>query len=227
MLASAASAQQAYLTSDGPVTLTGTETGSATNRLTGFKTFFECPGTTYTGHTYNKTPHVPLDKHSTTATITPHYGADDPTGKGCVVSALKFPVTVDMNECDYVFHLGETTPAPAVDEYEMATTIDCPTGKHIVFTFTVSGKPCTITITEKEGANDTYNGLDAKDTTNGTIDIAGEITGIEAHAVGTACIETGTQNMALKQDVTVKGLNELGEETKIGISELGDETGCV
>ena len=217
--ASAASAQQAYVTSDGPVLLKGKETGAKTNRLTAFGTFVECPGSTYVGGKLNTTPEEPLSHElngaETTATIVPTY-------TNCVSTALKLKSTVDMEGCDYVFHLQETN---GTDSYAVTATVNCPTGNHIKVTVPVTG--CVITITEKEGAypEDSYQGLSLIDTTNGELDITGTIEGITAHA-GAGCPGAGTttEEAKLDLDITVTGENENGEATEIGVSELGDPT---
>ncbi|HET8862857.1 MAG TPA: hypothetical protein VFM94_06380 [Solirubrobacterales bacterium] len=103
IVASAASAQQGKLTSDGPVTLTGSPTG--TPDLSDF-TFFgssnsECPLYTYTGHKYNVTPHELIPSGATAITLSVSYG------KFCNVGGA--PMTADMNGCDFVLDIEGTT----------------------------------------------------------------------------------------------------------------------
>ena len=69
--ASTASAQQGTLTSDGPVTLTATETGVGQNWFEAFAAKIECPGSTFTGHKVATTPHTPISSGATEATLTP------------------------------------------------------------------------------------------------------------------------------------------------------------
>jgi len=211
--------EQAFLTSDGPVTLTGTETGGgANNRLTAFGTFTECPGTTYTGHKYNVTPHEFLEAHSTTVTITPNY-------VNCVSSALKLKTTVDMNGCDYVFHLGKTT-SPS-DVAPITATVVCPAGKHIEVT--IPGIACTITITENAAG---YAGLSVTDTTQGAgkndVDITGTINTIEADSnAGCPVPNATTKTASLIQDVTVVGHNKALGFTEIGLSDEKESTSTI
>ncbi|HEY8815882.1 MAG TPA: hypothetical protein VIP57_12360 [Candidatus Dormibacteraeota bacterium] len=220
MVASAASAAQAYITSDGPFKLTASETGTETNRWKMFGTFTECPGTTYTGGKLNTTPEEVLSHElaETTVTIVPKY-------VNCVATALKLKAEIDMEGCDYVFHLGETTGV--ADTYGVRFTIKCPAGKHIKKTIPAIG--CTITITERTGAfpEDSYTGLTAKDTTApaNDLDITGIVTGIEAHA-GPGCPGAGTTTKTgeLGLDLTVNGENKNNESTGIGISEFGEST---
>lgn len=213
--ASAASAQQAYLTSDGPVTLIGEEVGEENeNRLTSFGNFTQCPGSTYTGHAVDVTPHESLPPHSTAVTITPHY-------VNCEATGLGFPTTVNMNGCDYVFDLGETTESPD-DTYGILSTVDCPENSHIVVTSSIFGSHCTVTITEDPNG---YEGLDVTDNTDGTVTVSGTIEGIEAHRKGGfGCSEETTNTGELHQNVLVEGQNEEGGPTTLHLSELGDET---
>jgi len=237
VVASAASAQNGRLTSTGPVTLIGTETGGAeANQLSafGFKTSCHLEAisaaekatvsphkkTTYTGHKYNVTPHVAIPSGAETITITPHY-------VGCTTSG--FPTTVNMNGCDYVFHL---TPTSGVDKYAVDATVDCPTGQHIEITVYANAaehtanKPfCHVKILEKEGAfpGDTYTGLSATDNTNGTGTISGEVTGITAEKTSTSILCGSSEENAtgsLKQDVLIEGRNAENKATSISLSHL-------
>jgi len=211
-----------------PFTLTGTETGSATNRLTAFKSFVECPGSTYTGHavlTHAETTagkkHQLLTTNAETVTITPHYAT------ACYSTALKFPTTVTMNGCDYVFHLQETTGVG--DTYGILATLECPTGKtpevevyKIGSTHESANLKCTITVDPNaEG----YKGLHATDTTNDHIDISGTIEGIKTtEEVGPAggCLsaETTDLNGKLDVDITVDAHDEEGKTLGVGITHL-------
>lgn len=225
--ASAASAEtgQGTLTSDGPVTLHGVHTGEeSANALTAFGGETRCPNATYTGHRYNVTPHEPIPVPAKTITITPHYGH---------CTSLGFPSTVDMEGCDYVFHIKGTSTPLVSDKYNVDATVDCPPGKHITLTIyssvhnhTVTNKPfCHITITEKEGTypSDAYSGLVATDTTNGTGDITGTVSNITAHKKSPTgsilCPEETTNTAALKQDVTISGKNAAGGATSISLSD--------
>ncbi len=179
--ATAASAANGTLTSDGPVTLTGTqvETTEKTNDLTALGSYTICPKSTYHGHKYNVTPHVLIPSGAETVTITPTY-------VNCTSSVLKLATTVKMNECDYVFHLQETTGA--ADTYGILATVVCPVGKHIEVTIGSGANDCTITITENAAG---YKGLDVTDQTNGHLLIKGTIENITVDAVGNTCPEKG------------------------------------
>jgi hypothetical protein len=177
LAASAASAQNGIFTSDGPVTLIGTQTGGVNeNAWTFFGKVDTCANATYTGHKVNVTPHEPIPNGATEITITPHYGT-------CVINTGAFPTTTDMNGCDYDLKLTETTPT-VTDSYFVDFKVTCPVGKHIVTTLftnaaghTANSPFCHITITENLAG---YTGLKAVDTTNGTIDLTGTIEGVEA-----------------------------------------------
>ncbi len=210
MLASAASAQNGIVTSDGPFTLKGVNrAGSeeAANSLKAFGITLTCPNAAYTGHKVNVTPHEKIANNSSSATITPAYGTCNITG------GLKG--TVDMNGCDYVFDLGATTAV--ADQYKVTSTVVCPAGKHIVVTlftnptFHAENKPfCHLTITEVSS----YDGLLLKDNTStpNSFALTGEIPNIEVDKEqisgtsvdpGILCLKENTKTAALKIDVTV------------------------
>jgi hypothetical protein len=85
------------------------------NSLTAFGGEVQCPNVVCTGHEEGSvTKGVPSGASS--ATITPHY-------KTC--TAFGAPATVDMNGCDYVFHLKETTVhESATDVYRITATVE-------------------------------------------------------------------------------------------------------
>jgi hypothetical protein len=222
VIASAASAQVGTLTSTGPVTLIGVNTGEASaNQLSAFAGTTQCPNVKYTGHKYNVTPHTFIPNDVSTFTLTPHYGVC--TSK---IGAASFPTTVDMNGCDYVFHLEGTTPG--VDTYTVRATVVCEATKHIVITIyataakhTANEPFCNLTITENAAG---YLGLHATDLTNGKGAITKEIGGISVDKKSPTgsilCPEETTNTATLAQDVTVEGKNEGGTATTISLSHL-------
>lgn len=222
VVASAASAQQGFLTSDGAVTLKGveTETEGGTNALTAFGLTVKCPGSTYTGHEFNVTPHKPVPSGATKITITPHY-------KICNVTPGNFPATVDMNGCDYDATLGATTEAtPTKDTYGVTYDITCPVGQEITLTiFTTAAKHtenkpfCKVHVA---GQNN-LNGGHATDTTNGHIDLTGTVEGIKLTKTNAGedpllCPAQSTEAGKFDIDATVSGVNGAGGSTPISIS---------
>jgi hypothetical protein len=225
VVASAASAQtNGKLTSTGPVTLHGTQTGtygSGANAMTTFGNVVECEKAFYTGHKYNVTPHTLIPSGESTFTVTPHYGVCTTLSSG-----IRFTTTVDMNGCDYDFHLLETTPAGTSHTYGVRTFVTCPVGKHIQLTqfssaanHTAGTSFCTTTIEENPAG---YLGLHATDTTNGTIDISGTIKGIKKHRhspTGSFLCPTATTEVGeLHLDIAVTGKNASGQTTAISLS---------
>lgn len=212
VMASAASAQQAYLTADTALAgIDGKDIGAASaNRLTAFSTYTQCSEVNYSGSILGES-----SDHGTTATAIPDY-------KGCKSSALGFGTTVAMNDCHYIFHLGETTGEG--DTYGVQSTLICEGEGNPEVTINVFGSHCTITITPSEAG---YSGLHATDTTEGDIVLNGTVEGIKAHATGN-CPETGTtENAKLDTNVTVTGDPEVGEGAELGISELGHSTAFI
>jgi hypothetical protein len=215
--ASAASAQNGVLTSDGPVTLRATQTGEASaNSYTAFGLQSYCPEATGVGHEYNTTPHEFIESGSSTATMSP-------SNVGRCLGGGVFPATVDMNGCDGVYHIEETV---GEDEYATREQLICPEGNHINLTlFSSESKHlesnpfCITTVTENEEG---YSGLVAQDTTNGYIDVTGTIEGILIHRespTGSILCTTGTtESGVIHVDGTGEGLNEKGRSTAVSLS---------
>jgi hypothetical protein len=222
--ASAASAaEQGKLTASESVTLTGTETGAGANFLEipilGTTT---CPGSTYTGHKYNVTPHERIPSGETTATITPHYATI------CTTSTLlgNRPTTVTMNGCDYVFHIGNTTPAGnANGTYGVTADLKCPTAAtrvevHVYKSGSTahldSESVCTIKFGET--GNQGLVGLHLTNTAT-DFDITGEITGASYTREGSLCGSGSGANAKLGVDATVKGHNAAGQNINVNITD--------
>jgi hypothetical protein len=226
--ASAASAAQGWLTSDGPVTLVATETGAAgSNQITAFSVGDECPGSTYNGHKYNVTPHEEIPTHATTVTLTPEYNQPN-----CRLNGLTLKVTLTLNGCDYVLHLGETNGT--ADTYNVTYDIVCPGPSVITTRMWTAGEShtnppvCVIHVPPQTG----FAGGVAKDTTNGTIDLTGTVKGISATETASAShpflCPGGTTTIAkIDIDVNVIGKNAFNEATEIGLSEEGETTSHV
>lgn len=218
-MSAAGASAQGVLTSDGPVTLHGTENAAGVNALTAFGGETRCPETTYTGKktlslqdTSDGVEHGPITSGDTSATIIPHY-------KGCftVSGGSTFSTTVDMNGCDYDFELGGTVNNEA-NTYDVKAFVTCPEGAHIQVTqFSGSShgfRVCSVTIEHNETG---YDGLHATDTTNGKIDVEGSVEGIKASRGG-LCGSATDENAVLHQDITIEGRNEGGATTTIGLS---------
>jgi hypothetical protein len=215
----ASSAWAGKLTSDGPVTLTGTLTGKENaNVFIGFGGETTCSKATYTGHKYNVTPHVFIPSGESSITLTPNYGVCKYTN-----GPTTFIATVDMNGCDYALHLEEQV---GLFEFKTKTTIVCPTGQHITMTlFTTAGEHtagksfCHFTITEKAAG---YTGLIATDTANGKVDLTGTVEGISADKKSPGgsilCVEEMTANAKISLDMTFEGKNEKGVATPVELS---------
>lgn len=218
-------AQQGSLTSDGPVTLRMTE-GKADpneNTLTAFGREVECLDSYYTGHKYNITPHEPIPSGSTQFTVTPHYNQP-----ACFTYPKEMPATVDVNGCDYVFRIGETTP-PGNNEgtYGLTTDIICPEGQEIVITLFTSGIKhkeekafCAFYIKQQLA----LKGAHATDTKNGHIDVRGTVEGVHVTSKNLGedpflCQNQTTTTGKFDINVTVEGRSGGGGTTKVSISD--------
>lgn len=218
LTASAASAQ-GKLTSDGPVTLHGKETGAVgANSLTSFGNSTTCPPTTYTGHnvltpqqTVEGAKHGYISVPATALTITPHYS-------GCTTSSPlgPLPTTVDMTGCDYDFHIGARV---GPNTYKVKATVICPEGANIKVTvFLDAGHTqlaCTSTITQNPAG---YDGLHLVNTPNKKVSVIGTIEGIEAHRSGEFCAPETKKDGILHIDAVFEGRDVNGNTTPISIS---------
>lgn len=213
VVASAASAQQGVLTSDGPVTLDMTETGVGQNATTMFGEKIECVGTTYTGHQYNVTPHMPIPMPTTLFTVTPHYN-----NANCTAFPGPRKATITMNGCDFVFHIGNTV---GVDRYGLSSDIVCPAGqkieKHVYVGPADEGMSwCTYTIGSQFG----LPGARVTTTTNGAndLDIVGAFENIHVEKHGMC--GAGTTNFGKWDvDLTVTGTGPGGMATPITVTD--------
>jgi hypothetical protein len=232
VIASAASAQNALITSDGPVTLTAEETGTEANRFTAFGAFFECPGSKYTGHLVTTEAQTGGKKHSeiaigknlipvsgTTATITPHYNQAT-----CQGPAGMKP-TVDMNGCDYVIHSGATIGGAT---YGATIDIVCPPSKSITVTLWFSSAAhisepnapkCIVHVPSQLGLKGAH--LTDTNLTDGHIELTGQIVGLTLTQTRNSILcpaTTETKEASLDLDITIKGHNSVGAATGISLS---------
>jgi len=224
-VAATAASAQGKLTSDGPVTLKGGEIVSGNDILKALGIEVKCPGSTVTAHAYNTTPHGLISSGATTLTVTPLYKQTDALGKiNCKAAGL--PTTVDMNGCDYVVHIGATTGV--ADTYSGTIDIVCPVGSEITLTvFTTEAddpsKPfCILHIKAQTG----LTGATAVDTTKGSIELKGTVTGIHVtrtnvskttHLVLCPDGTTTATGSFIVQDL-ITGVNSLGNATTIGLT---------
>jgi hypothetical protein len=243
--ASVASAQeQGKLTSTGPVTLTGTETGGVgLNTLTAFNATIACPGSIYTGHlvtTHKQTEENPTKKTlehknagigvdmlpsgSTAVTITPHYKEVNGEGKpNCDGLFPGTKSTIDMNGCDYVIHLlkttGDQTKGPT---YGAEFEVVCPPNNEIAITLGHGGtSPCVLQIPAQTAAEMTST-VHVTDTKNGAIDLLGTVEGITITQTRNSILcPAGTENDngIFHLDVSVTGHNAEGKPTTISLSD--------
>jgi hypothetical protein len=226
VVASSASAQK--LTSDGSVTLkadeTGVETDNALTSESGNKV--TCPGSSYTGHKYNVTPHALIPSGEKTLTVTPHYNQANHNCQVTAAFGIRYPATVHMSGCDYVMHLGATTGGVA-HTYGVTTDIVCSSGKEITITIYTNNADhdkeipfCVQHIPPQVNRP----GLHATDTTNGHVDLKGTITGLTVNQTTSPtghhflCPARHETNATFHLDVTGTGFNSLGGKTNISLS---------
>lgn len=217
--------EQGLLTSPTPVTLNAAETGepaSNANALTAFGAAIRCPGSTYTGHKYNVTPHDLILSGAVRITLTPHYKQEN-----CTAAAGIFRATVQTNGCDYVLRLGKTEPVENdEDTYAASTDIVCPPGKSIeVRVYTTEPKHdndepfCIAHVREQVG----LEGAHFTDTGTGLIDIEGTFEGVHAERTTLAdpvlCPTQTTSIAKFDIDLTIDARSAGGEPKALSISE--------
>ena len=230
-LAASAASAQGKLTSDGPVTLTGTETeptvankNALVNAILGR---VECPHSTFTGHKLTTTPHALLPSGSTIATVTPHY-ATKCTSQVPIIGAR--PATVTMNGCDFEIEVGATT---AANTYKTITDLVCPPHKVIelhIYKAGSVGHPaadtiCTYTFGDESPAtgaavNQNLTGAHLTNTpASDDVDLSGSITNIHDTHEGTLCGNGTSFNNTLNIDVTINGHNSAGGATGVTVTD--------
>lgn len=206
---SIASAQEARLTSDGPVTLIGeepAEAGEATVKFTAFGSVLTCAGSTLVGHEIGSNPPQPIPSGATAVTLTPHF-------KNCLMGSL--PATIDMNGCHYEVENGETGIAEG--EYTGLGSVVCPVGQKVQMTV-FSGashafRVCTIS-TSNAG---TVGGQITNTEASGDIDMTGSLVGIKSEKAG-LCGAATDENGTIHFNVTLKGVNAEGKSTAVALS---------
>jgi hypothetical protein len=217
VMASAASAQ-AKLTSTGPVTLIGKQTGAAAaNQLSAFGATWTCTTVTYTGHKTKSTttPKALIANGDTTATITPHYS-------GCSANTAigVKPVTVKMTSCDYTFTLGTYNPA-GLGSAPVTAHVECNVlGDQIHVEIYNDAAHTEVFCTVTFGVQTTTGGT-LSNTAGGLVDINGTFTAIAAKREGLCLLDgkgTNTATATLATDVSVEGKNAAGEKTNISVS---------
>jgi hypothetical protein len=223
VVASAASAStKGWLTSDGPVTLTGTDTVGEKSKLTGFENLeVACHGHYDIGTQNNPNSYDEFfDVSETTVTVLtvkPTYDPKTCTGK---IGATSAPVTVTMNECDYALHLGETKE-PGV--YKITADVECPDTKEIeVHAYSSTSHAttiCTVKVPEQTGLDGATASTAVDPEGNHTITLQGPITGITASKTGILCGGTAhTEKAELDIHAILSGFNEGEEPTDITIT---------
>ncbi len=210
MVASAASAQQGKLTSDGPFTLIGTEAATG-NKLVypGETDFVACEGSHFHAYKYNVTPHVGIPSGATTVTVIPTY-------TNCHAGLHR--VTVTMNGCDYVFHLGVTTGG-VTGTYGLTADLVCEAGHQVeVHVYLASNNSNTPICTFFFGSQSGLSGAHLTDSGSGTLTAKGTFTGIAASKSG-LCGSGSTSAAEYEVNVPLTGENEAEGATTASISE--------
>ncbi len=221
MSALAASAAQA-VTTDGEFTSDGkvTVTGHGAAELLTFEAGQKVTCTTH--HTImpeNVTPWGPIAVPVgglTTLTDQVHYS-------GCIaqVGAQSLPLTMTTNECDLLFHLGETTAPLNTGTYTLTPTVKCKNvGETIELHVYQQASHATSVCTYKIGEQNLNPGtLHSTNVAGGTIKVSGEVTGITMSRTGVLCGGTKHTSAAiLHANTTLTGKNEAGAATEISIS---------
>lgn len=226
VLAPTALAQQGKLTADGPVTLVGGEVpgaGILLNSQTGAFAVITCPGSTGTGHKYNATPHELVPNGSTTFTMTPHLSINC---KAHIPILGTRPVTVTLNGCDFVGHIGETTGQQPKEggTFAVSASLVCPAGKvmetHIYKSGMSHADADSICTTKVPPQGPFSSGAHLTSTSAlGILDIKGTFTGIHTENSGTLCGTGTVSNSQLHFETTIEGRSLDGLPTPIMVTD--------
>ncbi len=197
------------LTSDGPVKLSGVDSGEKAT-FTGFGLSATCNGG-YDIGLENQTPHVFFDPSIifvATFTVTPQYTS-------CVnkMGEVQQPGTVTMNGCDYLVHV-----ANGAETWDVV----CPGGQQIEMHSYTNASHTTSICTVKVPAQSGIAGGSHENVKEGGVEkvvVKGPLTGIKATKSGILCggsSETTTASMDIR--AVVSGVNEKGGATGISIT---------
>ncbi len=197
--AATASAQtEGMIKANENVTLTGSEIteAGAPNAFTAYGGTIECTDH-YTGHntlttaqTQAGSKHQLLTSGEKSVTVTPHY--------------TNCNLPVDRKGCDYDFYDFTTVSAGT---YSFKTDIVCPTGVAGIQIGTI----CPTTVPPQKG----LTGAHATNEAGGHIRIKGVIKGITAN---NTCLGH-TKTAELHTNVTIIGLNSIGKQIEVSISD--------
>jgi hypothetical protein len=206
--ASGASAQtQGHLTTThgGAVTLIAEENVGTVNALTSFGESVKCPGSFYTGHKVDVTPHEPVPNGATEITLTPHYNQTE-----CETSG-GLDLTIEMHSCDYDLIVGGTTAPLGTGTYSLSAKITCSTpgdkihlGVWGAGTSHTEGRLCTIEV----GAQGPLTGPHITNNANETLTASGSFTGITLTRHGLCLLDgkgTTTNTGQFHLNATVEG----------------------
>jgi hypothetical protein len=149
-----------------------------------------------------------VPNNASAATITAHWGT---------CTAFGAPSTIDMNGCDYVLELKETTTHEGLfgDFYKVTTKVEgCTAGKNPVVTVfgsaakhTANEPFCEVELTPE--TDPTKQNLVLRDTTDGHLDFTGTVEEQAAHKRSPTgsilCPTETTTTSILHVDLTIKG----------------------
>jgi hypothetical protein len=209
--ASAASAEsQGTLTSDGLVSLTGTDS-------TLFQITFNANQRYYCDTHYlignvDTTPHQPLSTPEKTFTIVPEFSDCEAVLNG----QPETPATFTMNGCDFVLGIGKGESGV----YGTTLQLACPTGKEIEFHMYSSEAHTTTICTFKLSAQSGITGATVSNSGEESVTLNGTFSGIHETRTGILCGGSSTSNsVQLDIDALITGYNEAEEPTAISLTE--------
>ncbi len=214
--------EQGTLTSDGPVTLDGTELAGKTNALTAFGARTECPGSRITGNkTLTEAQTEAGKKHERISGFTTSMTVSwDPAQENCktIDGSGTHKSTVTLNGCDLDVSIGLSFPG-----FPVGVRVDpvCPAEKDIqvdVYAFSGSelgGIQCTITVKPQTGLTGPTL------TTNSEADdvtMEGTLTSVVVSRSGAACATEESTSGEWHFNTTLTGTNEAGETTGVTVT---------
>jgi hypothetical protein len=215
MVASSASAQihKGWLTSDGPVKLTGTENPATLTAFGNQKV--ECQAHYDIGNV-GETPHGLILPPATEFTIKPTY-----SGCSATIGASKAPATVTTNKCDFVVKIGETME---VGKWATTAKVVCENAGEAIEVHAYSSEThastiCTVKVPAQEGLTGGFM-TNVEEKGQWTTTLGGTFAKITATRTGILCGGTAETKTAEQHvDAHITGYNEEEEQTDITITD--------
>jgi hypothetical protein len=211
IMASVAMAEgEGTITSDGRVSLVGTNVAGTETTFRAFGMETQCT-IKYTIGNLKETPHKFVTPPVARVTVK----ADTIKCKSKIGESTGLPTTVTGNKCDFT----RVFPLLKPGKWKMKSSIGCEAAESIEFHVYSSSAHTTSICTVKVPPQENLEGGTAENISGGKITFGGTFTGIKATKTGILCGGTAeTSSGEEEADVEVSGTNEAGGATEVSLS---------